>query len=520
MNNVEISVSDPQEKILTTTSATNLFMAGVGSGKSHCIGLGSADIIINNPELIQFIGANTYGQLSKSTLKRVFDVWKELFGWMIDVDYVVDKIPPKHFIRFGATLKSYENTISFSNGSLFFTASLDNYKVIDGTEFAVAWLDETKDTKEEAVKEVISARLRQPGLWIDSAGTIFSKKHYDKFIKEGVWKYAERNGERILVNAESLQQIRGWNPLYIFTSPAKVDWLNDWFELTDKYEAISEKIFKKDEFFCHETHERCVVISSTYHNEHNLADGYISALREKYKGNQNLIEMLVYGSPIAKSGGEFASQFKRLQHVKNIEFEPALPVHLTLDFNVAPYMTGLCAQLTDRGANGRRKLRIFREYCLKSPNNKVEGICSAFASEYGAKMQARALYFYGDPNGRARNTLTYEYRDNFEVLEKRLRRFLNNNSDRVLPNYPSVVKSRDFLNNLFAGVYDIDIEIDESCKNFIHDLEYAKEDENGGMMKPKKKDEITGQTYEKYGHCLDAFRYLICSIFEKLYEAS
>jgi hypothetical protein len=512
----EINVSAPQEKVLETLSNLILFMAGVGSGKSHIIALLAADVIKNNPELIQFIGANTYQQLTKSTLKRVFDVWKEVFGWENGVDFVVDRIPPKNYKRFAADMKSYENTICFRNGAMVYTASLENYKVIDGTEFAIAYLDETKDTKEEAVKEVISTRLRQSGLWQDSGGNVYGQEHYDHFIKQGIWKYGVRNDERVLFNAETLEQIRSWNPLYIFTSPAKVDWLNEWFELTDKYAEINARIFSRTDFFCYEDHDRCVVISSTFHNEVNLPVGYIGSLLKKYKATPEKIDMLIYGSPIAKTGGEFIHQFKRLQHVKQVLFDPALPVHFTLDFNVAPYMTAIAAQLTNRDKNGRRKLRLFREYCLASPRNSTEDICSALASEFGGQM--RGLYYYGDPSGRNRQTVSKEFRDNYTVLEKKLARYLNNSSDRVLRKHPVILTSRDFLNNLFAGTYGIDIEIDESLKNLIHDCEYAKEDENGNMMKPKVKDALTGQTYEKYGHCLDAIRYLVCALFESIYE--
>ena len=43
-------------------------------------------------------------------------------------------------------------------------ASLDNWKAIDGRTISWALLDETKDTPEAAVKEVIISRLRKIGL--------------------------------------------------------------------------------------------------------------------------------------------------------------------------------------------------------------------------------------------------------------------------------------------------------------------------------------------------------------------
>lgn len=477
-----IEVSGPQEAILSSTSDANLFMAGVGSGKSHSIGLLSGDFVINHPNIIQFIAANTYSQLSKSTLKRVFQVWKDILGFEREIDYVVDRIPPKNFRTFGERLKSYENTISFANGALIFTASLDNYKMIDGTEFGVAFLDETKDTKEEAVKEVITARLRQPGLWVTPDGKLI---------------------------AENKKGSRGYNPLYIFTSPAKVKWINEWFELTDKYELINKKIYSKTDFFHHEIRHRCVVISSTYHNEHNLTKGFIERLLEQYKGNKNLIEMLIYGSPIAKSGGEFIKNYKRLDHVKPQSFNKSLPLHTTIDINVVPYLSALDIQI--EFTEGKKYIRVIKEHALESPRNKMSYLCDDL--KYSIK-QTSGFFYYGDPTGLHRNALTKEYDNYYDVIQKELYRYVNNNTDSVLRKAPPVTTSRDFVDACFAGNWGFVIEIDPSCKQFLNDLEFAKEDANGAMIKPKKKNEVTGQIYEELGHHLDNFRYFMCSAFD------
>lgn len=141
---IDIKVSYPQDEILRSTKELNLFLAGYGSGKTYTGGLIAAEYIINFPKAVGLIGANTYQQLTKSTLKNIFETWNKQFGWVNGVHYVVDRIPPKHYIRYEQPLKSYENTICFGTGAILFTASLDNYKAIDGTEIAYAILDETK----------------------------------------------------------------------------------------------------------------------------------------------------------------------------------------------------------------------------------------------------------------------------------------------------------------------------------------------------------------------------------------
>ena len=208
--------SDPQYDILESTAQRNLMHCGVGSGKSHCIGALAFDFARHNPEVRGFIGANTYSQLTKSTLDKVFKVWEGDFGLVKGKHYVVDHIPPDNYKIFGPRLKSYENTICFNNGCMIFTASLDNYKVIDGTEFGWAMLDETKDTKEEAVKEVIVARLRQVGMFLDKRGVIWNENTLKEKVSSGAFSIITEHGGVEFYVDNTGKKLDGFNPLYIF----------------------------------------------------------------------------------------------------------------------------------------------------------------------------------------------------------------------------------------------------------------------------------------------------------------
>lgn len=123
---VTLDYSDPQQEIMETTAQRVLFLGGVGIGKSQTAGTIAIELVLNNPEVRGFIGANTYGQLTKSTLDRIKNVWEKQFNLVKGLQYVEGVQPPKHFKRFGADLSSYEHTISFSNGAMIFTASLEN----------------------------------------------------------------------------------------------------------------------------------------------------------------------------------------------------------------------------------------------------------------------------------------------------------------------------------------------------------------------------------------------------------
>lgn len=488
MKNIEIELSDPQADIIESTAQRNLFHAGVGSGKTHCIGCISIDFVLNNPVIRGFIGANTYSQLSKSTLNGVFKVWEEVFGLKRDIHYVSNITPPKHFKTYGPKLDDYAHVISFANGALIFTASLDNYKVIDGTEFGWACLDETKDTKEEAVREVIVARLRQPGMWINPEGKLCSSKKTDFYT--------------------------GFNPLYIFTSPAKTDWLAEWFDIPKYFELINSSIFSETDYFRKRKGDKLVVISSTYHNAHNLSEGYIERLIEDNKHNPNRIAMLIYGSPLAKTGGEYFSQFDRLKHVKHIDINPKLPVHLSLDFNRNPYMTAVLYQIWWDEVINKWIVNKFDEFCMEAPKNNTEDTCKEILMFYEFLLKS-GFFYYGDYSGKTKTTNSQEH--NFDVVIRIFKQWVGSYSDKVIVN-DRISKRHDFMNKILADGLPIVYYQNPKCKNSINEYEYLKEDANGSKLKQLVTNPNTQVQYQKYGHIADADEYFFTSAFEQFYN--
>lgn len=464
-------------------------MAGVGSGKSHVAAYLSAKYISNFPEAAGFIGANSYDQLSRSTLKRVFDVWFHDFGWQNDVHYVVDKQPHQTWPVIHQKLKTYRNVISFDNGAIVFVASLENYEQVDGVELGYAILDETKDTREEAVKEVILARLRQKCMYIDQNGLITST----------VTKKA-------------------FNPLYILTSPAKVPWINEMFDLESHIDKINEHIYSETDFFKLETSRQKIVIASTFHNRKNLPPGYIEGLVEDYKlRDPRLVDMLIYGNPIAKTGGEFYHAFERSFHVRPTKYNPALALHVAFDFNVKPYITALVFQVALE--NGRYKVRGLKEYTFRAPKNNAEDLSAAIMYDYFVEKKHDGLAFiYGDASGKNRSSLTRNFSHHYEVIQYYMREMLSEQSLRFSRKNPPVVKRRDFCNVLFSGrKYPIDIEFDPSMKETIADMEYCKEGPDGGKKKDVVRNKETGDYEELRGHTGDAYEYFVCAAFEDFF---
>ncbi len=481
MKSKGIKVTKAQFPVLKSVKKLNLLLSGTGGGKTHLLGAISMKFAINYPWFRQIIAANTYKQLSDSTLFQVFRIWKDVFGMEKGVHYVVDTIPPPHF-KVYEILKSYKNTISFSNGCLIFTRSLDNYAAIDGMEVGVALLDETKDTKEEAVNETILTRLRQSGLWIN-----------DEKISE------KDNGSN------------SYNPLFIFTSPAKVMWINKFFKLDTMYQEISNKIFSKTELFHYEDSLRCVVIASTYHNEKNLPRSYIPELIDSFLGNKDLIDRLIYASPISKMGGEYIVNFNRLEHVKSVKLNPDLPIHVAIDINAIPYLSATAIQIEFTEENVL--INVVGEMAMREPRNSMSFLADEIEERFTGKCHG--FYFYGDPGGLNRQNITNQFKNEYNVIEQMLAHRMNGDSMRIPRNYPPTVASRSIVDAAFSGALGFVISVDDSCKEFISDLEFCKQDPNGKLLKPKSKDPNSGVMCEMRGHHIDGFRYFFYEVFSQ-----
>ena len=480
--------SEPQKAILRSTAILNLFLAGTGSGKTHLGGIKSAYLIGEFPEVRGFICANTFDQLNTSTLFRIREYWSSIgiTEWSKENPggiYVSGKEPPQGWVKCKRNFDRFNNIISFCNGGLIFTGSLDNYFAHSGKEFGWAILDETKDSKEEGVKEVVITRLRQPGMY----------KVNGKIVHEG----------------SNDQQ---WNPLYCLTSPARVDWINEMFELENYIEEISAKIYSDKTFFHKEFGNKCVVISSTYHNVHNVGINYINNIFQT--NSEERAKALVYGNPFSVTGGEFYSSFDRLKHVGKAKYDPFLPIHISFDQNSVPYNSASIWQVESK--DGFYELRAIDEIALVNPRNSTEEVCDEFIDRY--RNHKSGVFYYGDASGHNRSTMNKDFKHHYEIVYWKLQKYLVNDSDRTLKVNPSLVLRRDFVNKIFEQKLPIRIVIDENCHYIINDYMYVKQAIDGTKDKHIVEDKETGEKYQKYGHMSDSADYLMVELFKTYYN--
>lgn len=512
---MEFSV--PQQYVLTSLQDIILFLAGVGSGKSHLGGVVSEYYISNFPAASGFIGANTYNQLNTSTMLRIREVWANDFGLIEGRDYVIGKKPPV-FWMLNKNFDRYDGICVFRNGAVVFLGSLDNAKAHDGKQFDWAILDETKDSREQDVKETILTRLRGKAIY----------RHGEELIKASKFTYylhrfllkqtTDENGTTRFYDQDGFE-LKPFNPLYIMTSPAKVPWINTWFKLSRFQEEIQQRIFVPDQFFWKDYDDKCVVISSTYHNQKNLPVDYIPKILNN--NTEEIGKKLVYANPFTKTGGEFYSGFRMLKHTGYVPFIPGLPVHISFDQNVVPYITAVLSQVILKG-NGTVEIRVFDEFCLANPKNTTKLLCEEIKRKYGDEL-ASGIYFYGDPSGLKGTTRDevkdYKRQNDYDIVKNQLREYLVQDSDRTTRKYPAVLKRRDFINAIFESKMDVNIMIDAAhCTNTITDFEYIKQDQNGKKLKEMVEDE-NGIKFEQYGHTSDAIDYFLCALLKRQFES-
>ena len=520
MNEVKVKLSRPQLSVKTSRASLVLDMAGQGSGKTLNISIDVIEKVRAIPRGIGFIGANTHKQLSQSTLKNCFKYWKDIANWTQwsksnpDGVFVVNTKPPEHFRQY-EILENYHGTICFQNGHLIFTGSLKNYLAHDGKEFGYAHLDETKDTKKEALTTVILARLRQYGIWI--APNQKGKPYFfdDKITPEE----AKEKG------------LEAFNPCYVHTSPSlgDIEWILDLFELKPFEKDISETLSDPFKFYHREYNGRSVTIYQTYWNERNLKPNYIEEQKSRMTGEEQ--SLFIDGNPFAKTGSEFFNEFqKRNTVVERVPFNFEGTFNSSFDFNASPYTTLLVGQtdyivkfynektgekkdFLDVGDEGFAPLEVMRIFIQKEfldRDGDTDGACRSFIDWLEVNEASGDINIYGDATGRSR-IAGLGATTNFKLIEEAFRNYAT--EMKAKKSNISVKLRRKFMNKLFAGkIPNIELYISEECEELIRDLMFLKKAPDGTKHKEKETDPHTGKSFEKIGHTSDALEYFICEL--------
>ncbi|MCM1093783.1 MAG: PBSX family phage terminase large subunit [Lachnospiraceae bacterium] len=213
---------------------------------------------------------------------------------------------------------------------------------------------------------------------------------------------------------------------------------------------------------------------------------------------------------VIRTGSEYFHAFNRGHHCKVVEYDPSLPIHISVDDNRLPYISYTFWQVDY--SNGIQ-LRQFHEICATSPDNSAKKSAVLVAKYLRSIGYQDKIYLHGDCTTRNGNTIDDEGRSFLDKVISTLTDEGFEVVDKVSKSNPSVPMSGEFINAIYEYEFpDIRIFIDENCVTSIEDYLSVQKDANGGINKTKVKNKITMQTYEEHGHLSDTKRYIVCDI--------
>ena len=209
-----------------------------------------------------------------------------------------------------------------------------------------------------------------------------------------------------------------------------------------------------------------------------------------------------------KTGGEFYKCFELDKHIGHVAYDNKLPLHISWDDNVNPYLPCGIFQIVDK------EVRMIDEISGITPRNTVAEVCKEFTRRYQGHNSG--LFVYGDATAKKEDTKMEKGHNFFRVIIDNLQ--IYRPSLRVLPSNPSVAMRGNWLNTVLdKEIGGIKIIIDEHCKQAINDFINLKEAADGTKAKEMDTDRH-GVRFQKVGHYSDLFDYLMCSAFANEFQ--
>lgn len=324
--------------------------------------------------------------------------------------------------------------------------------------------------------------------------------------------------------ADYLQEIFTFNP------EVEGAYEDNWF-----YKRFFEKYYPNELSFRSNTQIKIIIqgiekvidfpytsLHSTYADNRWITEQFIAFLVDLEKKNPYYWTIYckgLWGNKIIS--GQFWKLFDRGKNVIDVTlvpgfnnngraYNPNLPIHISFDENVRPYVPVTLWQV-----EGRKVYQI-DEICLKSPRNRIKEACKEFNVRY--PNHNSKLFVYGDRTSWKEDAKLEEGENMFTFIMQYLSEYKP--ELRLASANPSVSMSGDFVNEIFAYGFDgIEIFIHHKCTVSINDFLFLKENDKGGILEEKVADEgEKTKTYTKFGHTSSTARYVVCRLFPNEYQ--
>ena len=333
-----------------------------------------------------------------------------------------------------------------------------NFERFGSSEYTIAMVDEVSEISERAV-EVLFSRLRwrthetfkTPRMLLTTNPTINWVR--SRFVQD-------ENGDKVIC-----REGEAYIPFSVFDNPN--------IAFRQVYEAALNKI--RDQA----TKERLL------YGNWDFVEANDMAIYNSFDGSRHLVTGL-----------------------KEKAYDPTKPLITVWDFNVAPQMSVLSAQIDYEN----RKVYILEEI-LGKPEEK-ENNTPALARKVRLKLyrdkHIGGVDVTGDPSGLQRSTTNEDGINNYTIITDTFGRGILRPKVKLLRKQPPQATRCEFVNEVFGGYEGWEIQIDIKCRKLTQDLIYQLRNEDGTKSKQKTTDPKTGVKYERYGHLSDCLDYLLC----------
>jgi len=184
----------------------------------------------------------------------------------------------------------------------------------------------------------------------------------------------------------------------------------------------------------------------------------------------------------------FAYAFDEGKHVRKCEYNPALELMLSFDFNVDP-VTSIAVQ------DDYSHLRVVKEWAIS--NGDIYQLCDQIKATFPSAL----FLVTGDATGAARSAVTQGNINYYTVVAQRLGLgFAQMKQPRI---NPSIRDSRVLLNSILQNY---NVSIDPSCTGLIRDLKYVQVDEDQSIIKDRKDDTRKSDLLDCLRYQLNTFK--------------
>ena len=218
-----------------------------------------------------------------------------------------------------------------------------------------------------------------------------------------------------------------------------------------------------------------------------------------------------------RTGAEFFPSFSHGVVCGRFKYNPELPIHISMDSNVLPYVTATFFQKEYKPDDVQQVTQI-DELPIESPNNSARKAAKVIAKRMKEYGYSDKVYLHGDASGKAANTIDEQNRSFFDLVIDELEHEGFEVEDCIGNKNPSVATTGEFINAVWDGrVPGVAIRIDNDCTTSIDDYQSVQKDENGAIAKQKVTNPVTKQKYEAHGHVSDTLRYIAHDLLRQQY---